>query len=197
MLSTHQTLTALSALSPLSLGAPPPPQADSDILAPLGRRTGAGGGASPRGRSRQGTAGSHKIWELSIGPPCQRWIRAAGHSGPDRRALGSLSRSQDLLWARVGGGLGIPPRTTLSRQASAGHLGAPHGSSELDPGVTLHTDPTPHLGGLGPPHPAPAPAPQELARLQFGRRGAGALEGQGAMGSLGWGGFCGRLFQWG
>lgn len=69
--------------------------------------------------------------------------------------------------------MGTPPRTTLSRQASAGTLGAPHGSSELDPGVTLHADPSASPGGPGPPHPAPAPASQELARWQVGRRGGG------------------------
>ena len=58
--STHQTLTVLS---PSSLGAPPPPQADGSIFAPL-----RGGrlqleGASLRGRSRKGRVGSHEVWE--------------------------------------------------------------------------------------------------------------------------------------
>ena len=88
-------------------------------------------------------------------PSCQMWIGAVGQSGPDRRALWSLSRSQVLLWARVSGGFGTPPRTTLSRQ----------GSSELDPGVTLHTDPNsspgadPSRPGLALPTPRPPQPP--------------------------------------
>ena len=96
------------------------------------------------------------------------WIGAAEQSGPDRKALGSLFRSQVLLWAWVGGGLGTPPRTALSRQPSAGHLGALHALLNWTLESLCTLTPTPHLGGLGPPHPVPAPASQELARLQVG-----------------------------
>ena len=79
----HQTLTALS---PSFLGVPLPPQADGSILAPLGIPE----GAEPAGPQEA----------VLESPPRQRRIGAAGQSGPDRRALGSLSRSQVLLRRR-------------------------------------------------------------------------------------------------
>ena len=60
--------------------------------------------------------------------------------------------------------------------------------------------PTPHLGGLGPPHPVPAPASQELARLQVGEGVWGHSRARGQWAA--WVGevspvLHGRWFRWG
>ena len=192
MPSTHQTL---SVLSPSSLGAPPPPQADGSISAPLGGGRLQLEGASPRGRSRQGRVGSHEVWE----PRKQFW--AAPHvrcgSGLLDRAARTGRRSGVCPGLRFCSGPGWagaweprrgPPAPGSRQQITWGPYTALLNWT-LESLCTL--TPTPHLGGLGPPHSTPAPASQELARLQVGRRGVGALEGKGATGSLGWGGFPG------
>ena len=117
------------------------------------------------------------------------WIGAAGQSGPDRKALGSLSRSQVLLWAWVGGGLGTPPRTTRSRQPSADHLRALHSSSELDPGVTLHTDPNSSPGGAWPSPPRACPSLPGVGTFAGWEKGCGGTRGQGGNGQPGLGRF--------
>ena len=116
------------------------------------------------------------------------WIGAAEQSGPDRKALGSLFRSQVLLWAWVGGGLGTPPRTALSRQPSAGHLGALHALLNWTLESLCTLTPTPHLGGLGPPHPCLPQPPRSWHVCRLGK-GCGGTQGQGGNGQPGLGRF--------
>ena len=148
MPSTRQTLTALSQSSRQTVA--------SLLLSQRGPEL---EGAEPAGQSGAGARHTRS----GLGP--RRQFRAAPHvrcgSGLLDRVARTGGRSgvcpglRFCSGPRVGGGFGTPPRTTLSRQ----------GSSELDPGVTLHTDPNsspgadPSRPGLALPTPCPPRPP--------------------------------------
>ena len=68
-------LPDLHRVVPIVLEAPPPPQADGSILAPLGRKTTAGGGV-PEGTEPAGWSG------VTRGLGASRWSQEAVPGGP-------------------------------------------------------------------------------------------------------------------
>lgn len=142
------------------------------------------GGGVPEGTERQGEPGSHEVWEplrwsqRCLGGPHVRVGRGYAQSGPDRKGLGRLVQVCRFCLG-LDGQAWEPLQDHPPGVASAGHLGAPHGSFQnWDPGVPLvHWDPSSSPGG-------PAPASQELgAACRLGGGGAG---GQGRWAA--WGG---------